>query len=217
MKKLLLASVFAFGLAGATTANAADFTLSDFHGTGQYGTATGTLLADGTTFDVMINMDPNVLIQNGSHFLLTLSLAGTGRIDPTSVTFGSDPPDSLTVLAHGGSYDNGPFKNFTDGLSAVGCSPSMSIGCGETLDFHITNFAGFLPGTNTISGSSAQVFAAVDVLLLGGCTGNCTGPVGLSAAPTPVPGPLAGAGLPGIIAGCIGMVGLARRRIFRRA
>jgi hypothetical protein len=37
--------------------------------------------------------------------------------------------------------------------------------------------------------------------------------LGFANSSVPVPGPLAGAGIPGIVAGCLGLVGLARRRI----
>jgi hypothetical protein len=211
MKKLLLASTLL--LAGTFPALADNFTLSDFNGTGQYGTFTATALTGGVE-QVVINMDPNVLIQNGDHFLLTLSLLGTGRIDGSSVMFGSDPPTSYTVLDHGGDYDNGPFKNFTDGLNAVGCDPAHNIGCGMTLTFNVTGFQGFGFGLNTIDGANTPVLAAVDVLLLSGCTGEtCTGPVGVSS----VPGPVVGAGLPGLVSACFGLFGLNRWRRRRQA
>jgi len=204
MKKLLLATALVLPLAAAP-AVADTFNVSDFAGNGTFGTFTATAGAGGTE-NVAIVMDPNVLIQNGSHFILTLSLLGGGFIDASTVTFGV-APDSFTVLAHGGPYDNGPFKGFTDGIDAVGCSPSMSIGCGTFLNFTIDSFAGFGFGTNTIGGANSPVLAAVDVLLTD-CTGTCTGPVGVS-----VPGPIVGAGIPGLAMALLGMVGLARRRI----
>jgi len=42
-----------------------------------------------------------------------------------------------------------------------------------------------------------------------GCAGN-TGPVDVSTPP--VPGPIVGAGLPGLVAACVGLIALARRR-----
>jgi len=204
MKKLFLAASLLGAL--AIPAQADTFNISDFAGSGTFGTFTAT--ANGTSEDVVINMDPNVLIQNGSHFVLTLSLLGAGVIDASSVLFGV-APDSFSVLAKG-SYDNGPFKNFTDGITADGCDPAMSIGCGHTLTFSILNFAGFGFGLNTLD-PSTPVLAAVDVLLLGGCSGNCTGPVAVS-----VPGPIVGAGLPGLL-GALGLWGFNYRRRNRAA
>src|SRR5262249_44494015 len=43
-----------------------------------------------------------------------------------------------------------------------------------------------------------------------GCTGGLTGPVDVSIVP--IPAPIVGAGLPGLILACAGLVGLARRR-----
>jgi hypothetical protein len=223
MKKLLLATTATLAFwAVAGPASAATFTLSDFAGTGVFGTATATDLGaqpgSTDTVDLFINMAPNVLIDTGSHFSLTLSLIGTGRIDPTSIAF-QTPPGSggFTVEAHGGSYMNAPFGNFTDALSAD-CSPSMGTGCGSTLDLHITNFQGFGAASNTFNGN--MIFAAVDVLLAN-CTGGCTGVVGLTGGiPTQtsaVPGPIVGAGLPGIVAGCMTMLGLGRWRKRRNA
>ena len=81
----------------------------------------------------------------------------------------------------------------------------------STLDFIITNFSGFLAATNTFGG--LPIFAAADILLSTGGTGAVGAPGVLTPTPFAVPGPLAGAGIPGLIAACLGMLGI---RTWRR-
>jgi hypothetical protein len=112
-------------------------------------------------------------------------------------------------------YANNPFKYFSDGVDGT-CGSGASGNCGSILSFNIINFAGFAPATNQFT--NQNVWAAVDIFNLG--TG-AAGAVGLVFDPTPtqtsaVPGPVVGAGLPGLIAACFALVGLARRRRNRR-
>ena len=82
MKKLLLLAAVA--LLAAAPAKAATFTLSQCCGAGPFGTATGAFLANGTTAEITINMNPNYILDTGSHFAATFSLVGTGRVDGTT-------------------------------------------------------------------------------------------------------------------------------------
>ena len=158
------------------------------------------------------HMDPNILLQTGSHFLFNLSLAGTGFIDATSIDLAQGT--NIQVLTHTSpaTYSNGPFKFFSDGISADCGHGGSSGGCGSTLSFTIDNFSGFLFATTQFN--NMNIIAAADALLTD-CTGGCTGPVGLTGdlTPTPfaVPTPIAGSG-PLFISGLGGLWALMRRR-----
>jgi hypothetical protein len=204
MKKLLLLAAVA--MLAAVPAKAATFTQSDFAGTGNFGTATASCLdASCDQVGVNVNMDPNILLQTGSHFLFNLSLAGTGFIDATSIDLAQGT--NIQVLTHTSpaSYSNGPFKFFSDGISADCGNGGSSGGCGSTLSFTIDNFSGFLFATTQFN--NMNIIAAADVLLTD-CTGGCTGPVGLTGdlvptpfiTPTPLPGAvwMFGAGMGGL-------------------
>ncbi len=214
MKKILAVLTAAVALlAFLPAAKAATFTQSDFAGAGTYGTATATC-GDAACDIVNVNIDmtPNVLLQTGSHFLLTLSLAGTGFIDPLSIALTDGT--NISVLAHTSpaSYQNGPFKFFSDGISAD-CGNGGSSGCGSTLSFTVNDFSGFLPATQLFNGLS--ILAAVDVLLTD-CEGACTGPVGLTGVLTPTPFGTSETPIPGAVwlfaSGMGGLAWLARRR-----
>jgi hypothetical protein len=205
MKKLLLLTAVA--MLAAVPAKAATFTQSDFAGTGNFGTATASCLdASCDQVGVNVNMDPNILLQTGSHFLFNLSLAGSGFIDASSIDLAQGT--NIQVLTHTSpaTYSNGPFKFFSDGISADCGNGGSSGGCGSTLSFTIDNFSGFLFATTQFN--NMNIIAAADVLLTD-CTGGCTGPVGLTGdltptpqiTPTPLPGAvwMFGAGLGGIV------------------
>jgi hypothetical protein len=204
MKKLLLLAAVA--MLAAVPAKAATFTQSDFAGTGNFGTATASCLdASCDQVGVNVNMDPNILLQTGSHFLFNLSLAGSGFIDASSIDLAQGT--NIQVLTHTSpaSYSNGPFKFFSDGISADCGNGGSSGGCGSTLSFTIDNFSGFLFATTQFN--NMNIIAAADVLLTD-CTGGCTGPVGLTGdlvptpfiTPTPLPGAvwMFGAGMGGL-------------------
>jgi hypothetical protein len=223
----LAAGLAAIALSQNTTAaNAVSFTISDISGVinQNFGSLTAVDLganpgpippstprpASTDTVEVTINMSPSFLIDVGNHFLLTMSLLGTGRFDQS--TFNALNPTlvgDLTAQTHGGPYDNGTFHGFTDAIAGACGSGSSSGGCGSVVTFDIFNFQGF----GSIMNGGNSIFAAVDISYKD--TGN-TGAVGLTGGVpvqlSAVPGPIAGAGLPGLIFAGAGLLGWWRRK-----
>jgi hypothetical protein len=208
MKKVLLASVFTLGLVTPSLADIFTFgtlnlTLSDFAGVQQFGTVTVTDQGGGVA-KVVEDVSPNFIIDTGGpHAPLAFNAVGT-------VTFS----DFSSPFFAGGAQTQAPFGDFTNSVQGNCNSGGSGGGCGtSTMSFLIHSFAGFTPTlfSGTLSGqtyTNAPIFFAGDILYCP--TSACTGGTGNVAA---VPGPIVGAGLPGILIGCLGMLGLARRRI----
>jgi hypothetical protein len=208
MKKLLLlpgvlaacllvspasADVFTFGTMDITLSNG-------FLTVPSAGTVTVTNLGGGVA-DINWDVAPNLVINAGGHFPLTFSLL-TGSVDAGTLA------SPFFVASGSGPFDNDPFKGFANAIDG-NCAPGGN-GCGTSvIDFHVTGYTGL----SSINFNGTPVFLAGDILdvacqAAGGTA--CTGAVG--ATNVSVPGPIVGAGLPGLVAACFGMIGLARRR-----
>jgi hypothetical protein len=214
-------------LAGGNTAKADVYTISDCStglgcGTGNnFGTVTTSNISGGVEVSVKLaaaefffgNFDPSIMwdlsgIPNAKITGVT-NYTGFTPASGSTLTAGAFSPDGI------GTYNYGIFWSIGNG--AANADPN------QTLVFDLTatglTTASFVPGSGSPTGN--PLFFAFD--LGTGCTSDSKGNLscgnsGFAGATfTAVPGPALGAGLPGLLAACMGLVVFARRRRHRFA
>ena len=168
-------------------------------GTAPFGTVDVTQVGANVHFVVdLANGPPNTIswAQTGAADFQLFKFNATGVVvgDISVVqTFAGQ-----TLQANTGTFNGDGTGPFSFGISCTTCG-NGALGISSNLDFTIANAT----IADVTAGNPLNIFVA-DVF--SSQTGN-TGPVDVS-----VPGPLAGAGLPGLVMACGGLIAFARRR-----
>jgi hypothetical protein len=218
----LLASVGV--CASSAVAQADTFTFTSCHISGStceggsvpvssgFGTVTLTQSGTSVNFDVVLN-NGNLFIETGaggkSLFLFNDSLSGSTITNITTTLNGTTTTaPSVTGLTNQSPIMADGTGTFTAAIQCTSFSDCNGASGADINDLHFTVTNATLAQLETANANGN--FFVADILCgtaQTACAG-LTGPVDVSN----VPGPVVGAGLPGLVMACGGLVGLARRR-----
>ena len=213
---LLRYSLAALAMVAATAAfpsasHAITFNLTEDHCTGGCGAppfGSVELLQNGTTVDVTVDLfGVNGFAKTGAADFLAFKFNAVGIV-LGDITVDQNAVGQTLAGAGPGAFNGDGTANFSWGINCTTCGGGASDVFFTSIIFHVANAT---IADLILPNIGGNIFVA-DIL---GSTGN-TGPVAAITS-VPVPGPLVGAGLPGLVAACGFLFALARRRRARTA
>ena len=168
-----------------------------------YGSVDVTTVGADLKFD--IQLAPNWSVDTGSHHAITFALTTGGLTVSGTSAVASALASPFVPVSGSGPFSNSPFGGPFN--YAIDCNSS---GTGANSCDKLSSLVFYVLGAGALSLVETNgVFIAADIFSTIP-TNGATGVVGATLAA--VPGPIAGAGLPGLILGCMGLLALARRR-----
>jgi hypothetical protein len=207
------AALLAASAAFPSVGHADTFTFTSCHATtgcvagATFGTVTVTQSGTSVNFDVVLS-DSNRFVETGSADgqLFKFNDSSSTAVITNAAT--GMPANAVTggLVGNTGAFNGDGTGNFGFGIA---CAISSNCNGGSTPTFQEITFT----VTNTTlaqveaGNNDGNIFVA-DIAI--GGNGANTGPVDVSVPS--VPGPIVGAGLPGLVLACAGLLGLARRR-----